>query len=503
MKNDITPATAPVTAGERLLSKLSDCSGWLLSLGFIAAWLGVWALGTLVEYTHHASVWFPAAGMTFAGLLVIGSRAIPHIMVCAVISTIWTNYLYQLNLAPWPLLVAGLVFGVAHILPYYLGASLLRYLTNHHSLQLYHLTISFLLISATSSLLAAFSVLEGLVLTDMMPARDMADTWFPFWIGDMAGVLVMSPLFVSILTRFYKTPKFWIGSLSNFAHQHASNRFGYKLALSAVVMIAAMLLAAHVQTQNSAFAIFCLLIPQMWITYTESPVRTAISVSSGSFLIALGVDEFALMDDVMVYQFAIIVIAASSFFGLSVPTLIADNQQLRKRALEDGLTGSASRSLLLSQAVIELQRSARDRQPFSLIVLDVDNFKAINDRFGHVIGDKALIAVCDTIRASLRATDLLGRYGGDEFVILLPATSMRGALEKAEHIRAEVPQIRLKDGLNLSCSFGVAQAQAEDDFTALFNRADKNLYLAKTQGKNQVAAAHDPAVPAPNETECR
>ncbi|GGC09456.1 hypothetical protein GCM10011352_39810 [Marinobacterium zhoushanense] len=459
-----------------------------MSLGFVGAWLAVWALGLLVEYTSHASVWFPAAGMTFAGLLVIGSRVIPHIMLCAVISTIWTNYQYQLNLAPGPLLVAGLVFGVTHITPYYLGARLLRYLANHRELQLYHLIISFLLVAALSSLLTVFAVLQGLILTDMMPADDLASTWFPFWIGDMAGVLVMGPLFVSLLTLVYPTPKFWVGNLHSFAHEQASKRFVYKLALSAVLLLATLALAAAVRTQEAAFAVFFLIIPQMWITYTESPVRTVISVALGSFLIALGVNLFGLMDYVMVYQFAITVIAASAFFGLSVPTLIADNQQLRKRVLVDGLTGAASRHFLLSQSRIELQRCARDKQSFSLIVLDVDDFKAVNDRFGHVIGDKALITVCDTVRGSLRATDTLGRYGGDEFVILLPATSLQGALQKAEHLRAEVLQIKLKQGLKLSCSFGVAEAEPGDDFAALFNRADQNLYRAKSRGRNQVAS---------------
>ncbi|KEA63506.1 putative sensorory transduction protein, containing AAA ATPase domain, TPR repeats domain, GGDEF domain and GAF domain [Marinobacterium lacunae] len=462
MRHDIEPAAAPHIEGSRLIVKRTELGGWLMSLGFIGAWLAVWALGLLVEYTSHASVWFPAAGMTFAGLLVVGSRIIPHIMFCAVISTLWTNYQYQLNLPPGELLVAGLVFGVAHITPYYLGTRILRYLADQRSLQLFHLIISFLLIAALSSLLTVFSVLQGLILTDMMPADDLATTWFPFWIGDMAGVLVIAPLFVSLLTLFYPTPKFWVGSLHSFARERASDRFGWKLALSAVLLLATLLLAAAIRTQEAAFAIFFMIIPQMWITYTESPVRTVISVAMGSFLIALGINLLGLMDYVMVYQFAINVIAASAFFGLSVPTLIADNQQLRKRVQEDGLTGAASRQFLLSQSMIELQRCARDEQPFSLIVLDLDDFKAVNDRFGHVIGDKALIAVCDRIRNNLRATDTLGRYGGDEFVILLPATALPDALKKAEQIRTEVLQITLTPELRLSCSFGVAEADTGD-----------------------------------------
>ena len=189
---------------------------------------------------------------------------------------------------------------------------------------------------------------------------------------------------------------------------NASNSFGYKLSLSAILLASALLLAAEVQTQESAFAIFFLIIPQMWITYTESPVRTAISVALGSFLIALGVNLFQLMDYVMVYQFAINVIAASAFFGLSVPALIADNRQLRQMVLVDSLTKAASREYLVTQSQIELQRCQRDRIPLSLVVFDVDLFKSINDQHGHVIGDKALIGICETVQASLRGTDLSG-----------------------------------------------------------------------------------------------
>ena len=82
----------------------------------------------------------------------------------------------------------------------------------------------------------------------------------------------------------------------------------------------------------------------------------------------------------------------------------------------------------------------------------------------------------------------LGRYGGDEFVVLLPNTQLAGALEKAEHLRAQVLQLNLKPDLSLSCSFGVAQAEHTDDFSDLFSRADAGLYLAKERGRNQVAS---------------
>src|SRR5690606_5244091 len=93
-------------------------------------WLIVWMLGLLVEYTEHASIWFPAAGLTSAALFIIGIRAVPVLILGCVIVTFWTGQQYQLALNTLQLLQAGLLFGVAHIVPYYAGARLLRRLAN-------------------------------------------------------------------------------------------------------------------------------------------------------------------------------------------------------------------------------------------------------------------------------------------------------------------------------------------------------------------------------------
>jgi len=110
----------------------------------------------------------------------------------------------------------------------------------------------------------------------------------------------------------------------------------------------------------------------------------------------------------------------------------------------------------------------------------------INDSLGHVQGDLILKKVCDTARLKLRRTDLLGRYGGDEFVILMPDSKLGEAQQKAELIRQDMQQIMLHDGSRLTCSFGVSELQAGDDFVQLFKRGDHALYKAKNAGRNQV-----------------
>jgi len=462
-------------------------SAWMQSALFVVTWLGVWILAYLVEYVNHASVWFPAAGLTFAGLLVVGIRAVPLLFLCAIISTLWTGYFYDIQMSFSELFFSGIVFAFTHILPYFIAAQILKRLANNKVSQLPTLALLFLIVAVISSFVTTFSVLSGLAATNMMNFSDISAAWLPFWIGDMAGIIAMGPFFVGILGRLYPTPQFWIGELRDISGTSLSNRFILKLLGSGMLLTAVMLIAYKFPVQESQFAIFIMLIPLMWISYTESPVRTAITVAAFSFYTAFLVNLFGLMDHVIIYQFAICIIAGSSFFYLSVPSLLAHNQTLRHRAITDNLTGAASRYHLLNQAQMEIMRCHAEQLSLSLIVFDLDNFKEINDLLGHAKGDWVLKRACDTARLKLRRTDLLGRYGGDEFVILMPDSRLVEAKQKAENIRAELQQIIVEVNWKLGCSFGVSELQENDDFMQLFDRADKALYRAKKAGRNQVS----------------
>jgi len=133
----------------------------------------------------------------------------------------------------------------------------------------------------------------------------------------------------------------------------------------------------------------------------------------------------------------------------------------------------------------------RYRQPLSMMFFDIDHFKQVNDTFGHAMGDQALIQTLKIICATLRTTDVVGRYGGDEFVILLPQTSAQEALSLAERIRASIAAMRLdteKGPLTLAVSIGIAQsidsALQPDTVESLLSRADQALYTAKQAGRN-------------------
>ncbi len=163
--------------------------------------------------------------------------------------------------------------------------------------------------------------------------------------------------------------------------------------------------------------------------------------------------------------------------------------KLREETLQDPLTGIANRAGIEGQANRALEQAKQDGAPLSLLMLDLDHFKSINDRHGHAAGDAALRAATSAWQAQLRGRDPLGRIGGEEFVVVCPETSLEQALVVANRLRDAARALRFPDidpELRISVSIGIALAKREDNREALFARADAALYRAKQQGRDRV-----------------
>jgi len=166
-------------------------------------------------------------------------------------------------------------------------------------------------------------------------------------------------------------------------------------------------------------------------------------------------------------------------------------QQLRDCATRDGLTGLLNRTTLMQVGEVEILRARRYSRSVSLIMIDVDHFKRINDAHGHPAGDQVLQAVAETCRRSLRSCDVVARYGGEEFVILLPETGTDGAVNVAERIRRNATRIALDSAdVAITISAGVAVLGTGIlDLGALISAADRALYRAKRTGRDRVEIA--------------
>ena len=209
------------------------------------------------------------------------------------------------------------------------------------------------------------------------------------------------------------------------------------------------------------------------------------------------------------YALVVSALIAFSLFGLDrlLRAIRSNQEQLTLLATTDALTGIANRRHLLGELERELRRAGRSGLPLSVLMVDLDRFKSVNDRYGHQVGDAVLVAVASRCLGQLRATDLCGRIGGEEFVVLLPETDAEGAAIIARRLctnLADTPIDTAAGPLTVAVSIGVATHHPRDrqahtaaagDVTgpahALLQRADEALYRAKAAGRNRVQCAGD------------
>ena len=167
-------------------------------------------------------------------------------------------------------------------------------------------------------------------------------------------------------------------------------------------------------------------------------------------------------------------------------------QEVNRLATHDELTGLYNRRYILERIKVEQQQHIRYGNPCSLMLLDIDHFKIINDRYGHALGDEVLKALSRRIESTLREGDTFSRYGGEEFIILLPMTDIKAAMVLAERVRtaiAQEPLIKSPTLLEVRCSVGVAELAAYEAMESWIARADQALYRAKKEGRDSVVAA--------------
>ncbi len=176
-------------------------------------------------------------------------------------------------------------------------------------------------------------------------------------------------------------------------------------------------------------------------------------------------------------------------------------KKLEEAALHDNLTGLANRKKFNERFDVEVKRQRRNGRPFSLLVADLDHFKAVNDTFGHLVGDEVLKKIAETLQREMRATDLVARFGGEEFIVLLPETDRLDARRVAEKVRARVAGRELSiqgadRPLHVTLSIGVSTMLKEDQrsFDDLMEAADRAVYQAKQDGRNRVAV-YEEALP--------
>jgi diguanylate cyclase (GGDEF)-like protein len=224
-------------------------------------------------------------------------------------------------------------------------------------------------------------------------------------------------------------------------------------------------------------------------------------VMMAPYLLGLGIVGFT--PDAADISIVILIVVCSQTVGLVVAFLALSfcdlerrsnvlQRRTEKRATRDGLTGAMNRAGFAGHAIREIDQNRRTRSTVSLLFVDVDHFKCINDTYGHKAGDQVLKRIMCLTRSCLRSGDTVARWGGEEFVVLLPAIDLNGALLIAEKIRHRIGVEHLDElatGLQVTVSIGCAEMNSCEGLDELVARADRALYTAKHRGRNRTVAA--------------
>jgi diguanylate cyclase (GGDEF)-like protein len=171
---------------------------------------------------------------------------------------------------------------------------------------------------------------------------------------------------------------------------------------------------------------------------------------------------------------------------ISKDLLEQKNGILKKLSITDGLTGLYNHRYISDALSRLIEETYRYKEPLSISMIDIDNFKKANDEYGHIFGDEVLVKISNSIENCLRKTDMVGRYGGEEFLILFSHTKLKGAVESVDRIVKNIENLKWeKENFRITISAGVCEKKDEDT-TLLIKKADELLYSAKKKGKNRV-----------------
>lgn len=344
--------------------------------------------------------------------------------------------------------------------------------------------IAIVCLLAIAVLTSAFSAVIRTGVSHLMFQRDIIGGFTVWFTTELVNLLVILP---TLLT--------WSGKSELRAIVRRA-RDPYRW-LPAIALIA-LLVTSWLVRGPGAFAypipalIWCALSYSLFTTATLTLLSSIIQLAGAS----LGFHEFASIADPLAATISIrLAIAMIVLAPLAVASVNAAREDLLQRlnhtASHDALTGVLSRAAFLEQAEQQLGNQPANAR-VALLMMDIDYFKAINDRYGHLMGDKVLSAFAAAAETALSSDKLFGRLGGEEFAALLVGADEAAALAVAERLRRAVERVTVvaEDGSSISTttSIGIAslKSNGQDDLTSLISRADKALYLAKQRGRNRV-----------------
>jgi diguanylate cyclase (GGDEF)-like protein len=481
-------AGVEVRAGERRgtsvgIGRLS-LAGQILLLG--AAYFGAAKLSLLLAIPpgYATAVW-PPSGIALTALLLFGQRMWPGIWIGATL----------VNVTVASSLGTALVIGTGNALEALAGAWLLRRLVGiPRRFERGRDVVLFVATAAACCTIAATVGATALAVAGAVPLSHLPSHWWTWWQGDLTGIIIVAPLLLN-----------W--SLRRAAPWPQEKRL--EAACFAVLLVAVTLFAFNhgdaLGTPASAFSLTFAIMPFMiWAALRFSPrvVTTAIAATC-AFAIYYTVDDLRTFPQDSLNESLLTLLAFISTMvvtGLVLSAVMEERKlamdrlaraldALREQAMTDPLTGLYNRRYLVEFLQREWIRARRRESSLGVIMVDLDHFKRINDSFGHPAGDYVLSAVSALLRIHIRSSDIVCRYGGEEFALVVPEASLVSMQRRAEEIRAAIARLELRYGERplgrITASLGVALfPDHADGPDSVLQAADEALYAAKDAGRD-------------------
>ena len=412
------------------------------------------------------AVW-PAAGIALAALLVCGNRVWPAIFLGAFLA----------NLSTQGSVAAAIGIAVGNTLEGLIGAHLVtRFANGRHFVDRPRDIFLFAGLGAIVSTTVGASVgVTSLALGGYVPEADYGSTWLTWWLGDAAGDLVVAPFIV-----------LWSRSLDlNLGWRRILEIAALFVSLFVVAFIVFHGITPAVGAEHLPLTFLCMPI-LVWAAFRFGRRAVATCVLIVSWIAIWGTlrglgplfrpspnESLLLLQSHLAFE-AVTMLAV----GAVVWQLRQAEIKARRSAATDSLTGLANYSQLMTALTEEINRARRYIHPLAVIFLDLDGLKLVNDSHGHLAGNRALCRVADALRASVRSTDAVVRFGGDEFACILPETSDAGAKELANRLGRRLAMDLEQPRLTVSLGWAVFPRDGTTG-EALLNEADRALYAAK------------------------
>lgn len=432
-----------------------------------------------------ATVW-PANGVLVAMLLAQARPQWRTILPAALIGNVGAGLLVQVPLAD------STLYGMVNLVEIGVAAALLRAALGTNALLGSPVTVGrFILIAGFVA--PCVSATGGALVTTLMLGQDFVSS-FRIWAwSDGLGLLIFTPIFYALFN----------GDFSRALRAQSRNEWAEMLCLLAL----SLLVSGYVF--STPFPLLFMLFPTViLIAFRSGRLGTEIAVvliaATGAVLTGAGqgplvamTSDAALQAHLLQGVLAVLLLtglpvaAALSARGEHIDALAAQGRLLARQAATDELTGFLNRSGFRDRASETL--AVASALPTCLVAIDLDHFKTVNDRWGHHTGDRALAHMAQVLRGQLRGQDVIGRTGGDEFMLLLPSTDLNEAERVCSRMRDALRRSPLAVDSGsvalLSISCGVALAQADETIETLARAADRALYAAKSDGRNMVRRA--------------